>query len=138
MKFIGNNKRRNILIAARQIGKSFTQLKYIENFLDQKIKELKSRNGDIIYMEKVIIQSIRDENGKIQNFFNHMEFIEEMNRADMMPDVYFTFILKTLIDDFGEFLIKATQGKINKEQFEANLITNLTEMIPSKTKEENK
>lgn len=85
-------------------------------------------------MKNVIIQSVRDENGCIYNGIDHTEFQKEQKRGGMMPDVYFCFILKSLIDDFGSFLVKATNGKINKEQFEANLITNLVDMIPDSTR----
>lgn len=81
-------------------------------------------------MNTPILSSFRDEDGKIQNGINHTAFLNQK----MMPDVYFCFILKTLIDDFGSTLEKATQGKINKEQFEATLLDNLRDMLPEKTK----
>ncbi len=85
-------------------------------------------------MKKMIIMSMREEDGGIFNGMDHTEFIKEQERGGMMPDIYFCFILKSLIDDFGEYLVKATDGKVNKEQFEANLITNLIDMIPDKTR----
>jgi len=83
----------------------------------------------------ILLQTIRDEDGRIQNVINHKELLIENSGNSVMLDVYFCFILKTLIDDFGEFLTTATKNKINKEQFEATIINNLIQMIPDKTRE---
>jgi hypothetical protein len=83
----------------------------------------------------ILLQTIRDEDGKIQNIINHKELLMENNGISVMPDVYLCFLLKTIIDDFGEFLTTATKNKINKEQFEATIISNLIQMIPDKTRE---
>lgn len=85
-------------------------------------------------MNNIIIQVLRDEKGRISNSINHEEFIQEMNISNRMPDIYFAFIIKSLIDDFGSSLTKATKGKINKEQFEAQFLDNLKTMMPEKTR----
>lgn len=84
---------------------------------------------------RAIIASIRDKDGKIQNIIDHAQFIEEKERTTMMPDVYFCFIIKALIDDFGVALVRGTNGQVNQEQFEAQLIENLQDMLSTKTRE---
>ena len=85
-------------------------------------------------MNRLIWQISSDENGLIQNHMDPAMFLQKNNKTDMMPDVFFAFLLKTMIDDFGNHLSLATQNRINKEQFEAALLDNLADMIPSQTR----
>ena len=84
-------------------------------------------------MSNIILQSERDEDGKIQNSISYTEFAKEMERIGVMPDLYFCFIIKTLIDDFGNSLVKI--NKINKEQFEAQFMENLRDFLGQNTRE---
>ncbi len=83
-------------------------------------------------MDNIIWKSIRDEDGRIQNIMGHEEFIKATEKTGTMPDVYFCFLIKTMIDDFGDVLTKVAQT--NKEQFEAKFMENLNEMLAQKTK----
>ena len=52
-----------------------------------------------------------------------------------MPDEYLGFLIKTMIDDYGNFLVNYTNGKVNKEQFEAQFMENLNNMLSMKTRQ---
>lgn len=88
-------------------------------------------------MENILLQTVRDDSdGSIKNRINYPEFIKEMQRTnnETLPDLYLCFIIKTLIDDFGNTLAKIPGCKINKEQFEAMFMENLNEYLGVKTK----
>ena len=82
-------------------------------------------------MIKLILGTHVDKNGKIQNIIDHAEIINQTPNKD--PDVYFAFLIKTLIDDFGLTLNQA--AGISQEQFEARFIENLIDMMGQKTRE---
>ncbi len=66
-----------------------------------------------------------------------MNYKEILNQSEEgMKDYvrYFTFLIKTLIDDFGEHLNEAAE--VNKEQFEAEFLSKLNIMITDKTRVE--
>ncbi len=81
----------------------------------------------------LIIGATINENGHIQNMINFPLFLNPLaqDKEQPHPEVYFSFVLKTLIDNFGDQIYKKFS---EKEQFEARLISNLTKMLAEKTK----
>lgn len=84
--------------------------------------------------ERAILVSTRDEQGRIRNIIDYSLFVEHMNIYGMNPDVYMSFILKTILDDFGTVITEGTQGKVNQEQLETVIIENLKGMLSDKTR----
>jgi hypothetical protein len=85
-------------------------------------------------MNTLLLQTVRDESGHTLNSFNWPEFVKTEIQNGMLPDVYFAFLVKTMVDDFGSFLSHATKGAANKEQFEAQFLVNLSDFLLKKTR----
>lgn len=81
-------------------------------------------------MNKILLQTIVDEDGKIQNNVNYLEILNQDSHNT--PDVYFCFLLKTLIDDFSATISEVT--KASKKEIEDNFIQNLKLMLGEKTR----
>lgn len=84
-----------------------------------------------------LISTIIDNNGRISNLINYPKIGEVvLGNLDQIksPDIYFAFLIKTMVDDFGETLVNITNGKVNKEQFEAQFIEDLKWFLAQKTK----
>lgn len=84
-----------------------------------------------------LISTIIDDNGRISNLINYPKIGEVVlgNIEQFQgPDIYFAFLIKTMIDDFGDVLVKITNGKVNKEQFEAQFLEDLKWLLAQKTK----
>ena len=84
--------------------------------------------------KEILLATLVGEDGGLNNVFNQPLFLKHHEKLKLMPDVYLVFVLKTIIDDYGDFLVKTTNGKLNKEQFEAQFVANLTEMLSKKTR----
>lgn len=84
-----------------------------------------------------LISTIINDNGRVSNLINYPK-IGEVVLSNIEhfqgPDIYFAFLIKTMIDDFGDVLVKVTNGKVNKEQFEAQFIEDLKWFLAQKTK----
>lgn len=72
--------------------------------------------------------------GMVMNTLNHPRILAQAEKLNTQPDGYFCFLIKTLVDDYGDFLVKITGGKTNKEQFEAIFIQNLSEFLSEPTR----
>lgn len=85
-------------------------------------------------MKEQVIEVIRNEDGSISNIINYSLLAKYYDPKNSWshPDIYLTFIIKTIVDDFGDSLVKGM--KVNKEQFEAFFIKNLQEMLSQKTR----
>lgn len=87
---------------------------------------------------KIAFSCSVDGEGSVQNHFSLLDIWMasekvRQNNPQMAIDVYFTFLIKTLIDDFGTYLALFTKKEINKEQFEAGVIDNLIKLITVNT-----
>lgn len=84
-----------------------------------------------------LISTIIDDKGRISNLINYPKIGEVvLGNLDQIksPDIYFALLIKTMVDDFGETLVNITNGKVNKEQFEAQFIEDLQWFLLQKTK----
>lgn len=86
-------------------------------------------------MSKILLTINVNEHGGVNNKFDFKALIEESQRNNIGIDVYLAFMIKTAVDDFGEVIKRVVpENSFNKEQFEADFLMNLEELLTTQTR----
>jgi len=80
---------------------------------------------------KTLITTEVDEQGNVRNVINYEEIFSQSEGLDIPCEHYLGFLIKTLIDDFGNIF---EESGANKEQFEAVFLDNLNLLITTETR----
>lgn len=90
-------------------------------------------NNNTSFDQRPLFSCFKEKGGFIQNDFDwkfiYESFLESDPKLYDGVDVYFCFLIKTLISDFGLMLTHALKNPDIKKEFEAKIIENLKDML---------